>query len=453
MTLARTILFLSLLSVHAVGAESGGNSCSSWSELIREDKQETIDAHLNSKRPYPEDKPTIRPPEGCSVVHTTYIGRHGSRYVTKPKTLIKIENKLHELLGGSHDDSDLTATGLSLRKLVQEITQSVEETQAAGNITSRGKQELELIARRLATGVRLAPAQIEPEGAITAMTTSKKRTEQSLDAFMGGLKQWSINPLLSYTLNKESEDSDQLLRSYEFCPNRKLAYEQSKIHLETARQKLIEESRLSFKAVQALTNKTLDRKERIAVAEQLYQLCQIDSSYPNAEQYGFCRYLLDENDDVSNEARFIGMLNNHKEWFKRGFGSGETVMYNLASPLLNKVADELSRVNSSEHHPMLNLWFSHDSTIVPLIMLAGYYADNPTYPDWDNDLASPMSANIQWRVYRCNGEYKLQMLLNEQSVCNSDCPEAFCSLSDYIDNVRKKLSEVQYSEECGIDED
>ena len=83
-------------------------------------------------------------------------------------------------------------------------------------------------------------------------------------------------------------------------------------------------------------------------------------------------------------------------------------------------------------------------------MLMGYYGELLEYEYWDSDIAAPMSANIQWRVYQCSGENKLQVLLNEQPVCLPDCPGAFCSFSYYIAKTRQKLAMMDFIGTCGV---
>ena len=447
------ILLLLLLAgsyVHAVEPE--GQTCISWQKLLNDDDQATLVAHLNNKRPYPDNKPVIFPPESCSIVHTLYMGRHGSRYVTKAKKITKIMKEFSELLEvDTNDSSLLTEAGRTLQQSIEQLSKSVEESQAAGSITESGQQELELIARRLASGTRLAPSRLESSGAVKAMTSDTLRTKQSLNAFMSGLKHWSLNDSLGYSFDMSEADANRLLRSYKYCPGRTDAYSNVKSQFEEGQQQLTDEADLSFDFIQVLSHKALRFEERLQVAGLIYNLCQIDINYPETDRYGFCGYLLDASGGALASLKLLGKLQNHKQWYKRGFASNKSVMFNLAQPILNKVVVELSRIDSpGESGSMLNLWFSHDSAMMALIMLMGYYGDQLEYEYWDSDLAAPMSANVQWRVYQCDGENKLQVLLNEQPVCLPDCPDAFCPLTDYIAQTWQKLSMIDLQGECGV---
>ena len=447
------ICALVLLTVgsYVNGAEPQGTSCISWQKLLGNDDQTSLLAHLNNKRPYPDNKQLVLPPEGCTIAHTLYMGRHGSRYVTKSKKITKILNEFSKLLEDeAYDRSLLTEEGRALQRSIEQLSRSVNESQTAGSITKLGQQELKSIARRLASGTMLAPARLGGSGAIVAMTSDTLRTKQSLNAFMEGLRSWSFNDSLDYITDIPEADADRLLRSYKHCPGRTEAYSSVKNQFKEGRQQLISEAAPSFGFIQSLSHKTLTSDEQLLFAGLIYNLCQIDSSYPEAEQYGFCRYFLDQSGKATADLKLLGRLQNLKQWYKRGFASKNTVMFNLAHPVLDKVIEELSRVdNPEESGSVLNLWFTHDSAMVALVMLMGYYDDQLKYELWDSDIAAPMSANVQWRVYQCNGENKLQVLLNEQPICLPACPDAFCSLSDYIAQTRQKLSMIDFQGECG----
>lgn len=449
-------LLLALLCFRSVasGIDSNEPACINWQTLLNNDDQAAIPAHLNNKRPYPDDKATVYSPRGCRLVQAIYLGRHGSRYVTKDNKLGKITEKFNKLLETEPgDDSQLTESGLALKAETERLTKSTDEFKLAGSITSKGRTELELIARRLATGAQLAPARLETDGSIVAITSSMPRTKQSLNAFMEGLKGWSWNQGLNYSLDMEGNEADKLLRSYKFCPRRSDAFKTVKNRFEKEQEQFIEQSNLSFDFIQALSHRTLSSKERFKVAEIIYNLCQLDSNHLEKDKYGFCNYFLDQSGNAREEVKLLSKLQNHKQWYKRGFGSGETVMFNLALPLLEQVVSKLSGINSSGNDtPVMHLWFSHDSVLVAMIMLLGYYGDQPEYDHWDSDLAAPMSANIQWRAYQCGEETKLQVLLNEQPVCLSDCPGAFCSLSDYLAKSRQRLNGIDFQSECGTSE-
>lgn len=446
----RFLLLVLLFAGRVVsGAETDKHACISWQTLLNNDDQTTILAHLNNKRPYPDNRIPVYPPQGCSLIQAIYLGRHGSRYVTKDNKLGKIEKKFNKLFGAGQDNY-LTEPGLMLKRNIGRLTKSIDALQLAGHITPRGQLELELIARRLAAGTRLAPARLEVDHPIAAITSGMLRTRQSLDAFMAGLKGWSWNNTLTYSLDMDAKEADRLLRSYKFCPGRVDAYSSVKERFELEQERLIAESNLSFDFIQALSHKPLSPKERLQVAEILYSLCQLDSNHLEEAQYGFCSYFLDESGKAGEEVKLLGKLQNHKQWYKRGFASGKTVMYNLASPLLELVVSKLSQVNRSENaSPVMHLWFSHYSELAAMIMLIGYYGDQPGYDNWDTDLVAPMSANIQWRVYQCGEATRLQVLLNEQPVCLSDCPGALCSLSDYIARSRQRLAGIDFNGECG----
>ena len=151
------VLLLAGSVVQAVEPEE--QTCISWQRLLDDDDQTTLAAHLNNKRPYPNNKQVIFPPEDCSIVHTLYIGRHGSRYVTKAEKLTRLLEELNALLETeTSEHSLLTEAGRALQQNIEQLSLSVNESGAAGSITETGREELERIARRLASGTGLAPA-------------------------------------------------------------------------------------------------------------------------------------------------------------------------------------------------------------------------------------------------------------------------------------------------------
>ena len=163
---------------------------------------------------------------------------------------------------------------------------------------------------------------------------------------MTGLRRWSLDDSLDYSTNMAEADADRLLRSYKYCPGRTDAYSSVKSQLKKGQQQLIDEADPSFDFTQTLTHKELTFEEQFQVADLVYKLCQIDSSYPEWEQYGFCRYLLDESGKATAGLKLLGGIQNYKQWHKRGFASKKVVMFYLAQPILDQVVVALSRIDS-----------------------------------------------------------------------------------------------------------
>lgn len=429
--------------------------CTSWDLLLKNDDQSTVFAHLNNKSPYPRHRKVVPPPSECSIIQTIYLGRHGSRHVTKEEKLNKLAKKFDQLTG-VHDlnvDS-LTQAGFALREKITRLQYYVASHDHAGSITELGRQELGLIARRLATGIKTCPAKLGSKDAIIVNVSDSTRTRQSLDAFMDGLKGWSQNDRLSYSLGMDPEDADSMLRSYRQCDGRNNAYSKTKPQLTQEKKKLTKDSDLDFMVAQTFTKAVLTEEVRLEIMESLYELCQIDSSFLETERLGFCHYFINDLGVPDANLKLLGKLHNQKEWHKRGFASGNTAMYNLALPVLEQLTTTLNKTQSSDDEsPLLKLWFTHDSLMIAMIMLMGYLGDKPQYDLWDMDIAVPMSANIQWRVYQCDQRQMVQVLVNELPVYLPDCPDAFCPLSDYIDLSRKKLDSIDFKTACSESKD
>ncbi|UYM18631.1 histidine phosphatase family protein [Endozoicomonas euniceicola] len=459
MTLLPKPVVLVMLLIVADGSlaiEEKNQACTPWRTIVNSDDQNAIESHLNNKRPYPGNRREVSAPfSSCSMVHTIYLGRHASRHVTKNEKLSEIEQELNELLKGDEStSSELTLEGIKIIQNIKRLRQFVEKNELAGSITSLGKQELNFITRRFASGVNIAPFNLKPATAIRASTSKTLRTRQSLEAFMDGLKGWSVNSGLSFEPDMAVESADQILRSYKSCPERTGSYETTRDKLKKSRQELVDDSQLSFDLAQSFTKKTMTSKNKLKVMELLYNLCQIESSFPEKERYNFCQYFLNESNQSGEEMKLLGKMQNLKQWHKRGFASGNRVMFNLAAPIQEQVISRLTAALSpKQDQPLLSLWFTHDSTMVAMIMLMGYLGDNPDYSDWDADLITPMSGNIQWRVYQCGRDHRVQILLNEIPVCLDDCPDAFCSLTDYISRSAQKLQEIDFKGECGVIEE
>ena len=451
------LVVLLIIAGSSLAIEEKNEACTPWRTIINSDDQNTIESHLNNKRPYPGNRREVSAPfSSCSMVYTIYLGRHASRHVTKNEKLSEIEQELNELLKGDESTpSELTLEGIKIIQNIKRIRQFVEKKELAGSITSLGKQELNFIARRFASGVNIAPFNLKPATAIRASTSKTLRTRQSLAAFMDGLKGWSVNSDLSFEPDMAVESADQILRSYKRCPKRTGSYETTRDELKKSRQNLVDDSQLSFDLAQSFTKKIMTSKNKLKVMELLYNLCQIESSFPEKEKrYNFCQYFLNESNQSSEEMKLLGKMQNLKQWHKRGFASGNRVMFNLAALVYKQVVRRLSAaLDPEQDHPLLSLWFTHDSTMMAMAMLMGYLGDIPKYAQWDADLITPMSGNIQWRIYQCDRDYRVQILLNEIPVCLDDCPDAFCSLTDYISRSEQKLQKIDFKSECGVIEE
>lgn len=381
-------------------------------------------------------------PEGFTPVLVEHVGRHGSRLLSSKK----YDDLLAQLWVIADEADGLTALGRELGPDIDAIT-AVHEELGYGSLSGRGAAEHLEIAERAHD--RLEPlfaAAAQSGRAITVTTSGVDRAVESGQSFVEGLL--AAQPDLSGVVADTVVDAD-LLYFHDTDPAY-LAYEDGDERLEDALDAIEEDDEIATVAahvVSALfTPEFVDRIEAgeldlvdrgkgethlesvTDVAAYLYELYVIAPGMSAELEVDLSPYLSAE------DAAVLASLSDAEDFYEKGPGfAGEDVTYRMADVLLDSFLTAVEGVRTGATTQAADFRFAHAEEIIPfaaLLNLPGSteqvaegsafdYATNP----WRGAEVAPMSANIQWDVFRDDaGEVLVRMLYNEKETAFAfDC--------------------------------
>ncbi len=375
-------------------------------------------AYLGTKTLYkaPVKKPAPIP-TGYEAVFINYVGRHGARHLTKEVSTYFG----YQLLNRADSAAMLTDDGIKLRELLFKLNK-IEHSDIK-SISAEGREELRELGKRLYldnTTVFTRPV------GINVALTKEIRTKQSADAFLAGLK----SELKDSTLIKERNDNTNL-RFYDLSPGY-TNFEQKgawlvpfdslkkEIHLESMEQHIAARW-LKPGFLQKLTYAETDR-----LINDVFSFENITYSVAKeAEVLGYHANDLDfKSIFTCEELTALGKLDNADGYYKKGPGlKVDGIQVGIAAPLL---ADFITTTDAflRSHQVNAELRFAHAETIAPFAAILGI--ENAAKVSgkvagvektWKAAEVIPLSANIQWIVYRnAKNEILVKFLLNENEV-------------------------------------
>ena len=358
----------------------------------------------------------VKPPKGYKPVFINYVGRHGARHLTKDVNT----SFAYQLLEKANNTGALTDKGKELRSMVLSL-EKIEKTNFK-SISYEGQQELAGIAVRMYTNF----TPIFLNNKFTAVEiTKEKRTGQSATAFVNSLKV-SIN----------SKDSvyqyinDTTLRFYDLSP----AY--LEVEKEGDWHRSIENLRESF-GLDNIINKTSDLFFTNSFSITLTKQQRID--FTN-DIFGFITILPSIRKEIAkesiNEGKLnfqsfytcdellkLGMLDNAEDFSLKGPATNNNgIQVRIAAPLL---MDFIRCTDQFIHHngSAIKLRFAHAETVAPFAAILNIKgADNSVSTIdsfnlfWKAEEIVPLSANIQWALYKKKKDFLIKILLNEKEV-------------------------------------
>ena len=400
---------------------------------------------LGTKAPYTPVAPASSyeaAPEGFTPVLVEHVGRHGSRLLSSKK----YDDLLAQLWVIAEESDGLTALGQDLGPDIDAIT-AVHEELGYGSLSGRGATEHIEIAER--TQARLEPlfttaaATGQP---ITITTSGVDRAVESGQSFIDGLL--AAQPDLSGVIAPTVVDAD-LLYFHDTDPAY-LAYEDGDERLEAALDAIEAGDEISavadHVAAALFTPEFVDRIEAgeldlvdrgkgethlesvTDVAAYLYELYVIAPGMSAELDVDLSPYL------SAADATVLASLSDAEDFYEKGPAfAGDDVTYRMADVLLDSFLTAVEGVRTGATTQAADFRFAHAEEIIPfaaLLNLPGStdqvdegtlfdYATNP----WRGAEVAPMSANIQWDVFRDDaGEVLVRMLYNEQETAFAfDC--------------------------------
>lgn len=386
------------------------------SAAINANAQQCDSDFLGTKTLYTQPQNAdVKIPAGYKAVFINYVGRHGARHLTKAPSTAYI----YKLLATADSAKVLTALGQSLKKMVWAL-EKVEKGNTK-SISTEGANELIGIASRL---YKNNTTVFGDKPRVTVAVTKEIRTRQSADAFMKGLQ-----PLLKNPTVIEQGINDTTLRFYDLAPAY-LDFEKNgswiKIMSDLKNYLSVNEAdeKIAARFFTADFAKTLKPDDENRFVEDLFGFATIVYSLPHEiKQAGFTNQDLNfQNFFTCAELATLSRVNVAEDFFLKGPGTNiNGIQVKIAAPLLVdfiKTTDEYiagKKINA-------NLRFSHAETISPFAALLNLNTSNQvgTYiqlinKKWESAKVIPLSANVQWILYKNNaGNYLLRCLLNEK---------------------------------------
>jgi len=379
--------------------------------------QNCIDTLLGTKTLYKAPYvPYSRPPLGYEPVFINYAGRDGARHLTKD-----VKNEFAcKLLLNADSAGYLTEQGKKLLKMVLDLRE-VEKGKIK-SISDEGREELKGLGERMLAGY----ANVFKGNVNLAIAITKEiRTKQSADAFLSGLIH---DEKIKYTQEEQIDDIN--LRFYDFSPNYKLF--ENEVDYGGAKQSIEKEENFDqfkhniinrfFSPVVVL--KLNDRQVENFISDIfgfttiVYSLrAEIVAAGFKTEDLNFTVFF------TCGELKALAMLDDAVEDLKKGPGTDvDGIQTRVAVPLLIdfiKTIDDF--IKSSPFNAKLR--FAHAETIAPVSALMNISTADRACGDmkninkfWQASEIIPLSANIQWILYKKNGSstYLIKILLNEK---------------------------------------
>ena len=357
-------------------------------------------------------------PGGYTAVFINHVGRHGARHMTKDLS----ESDTYRLLQRADSLHALSADGQKLWQMVQRL--GGMERKELKNISRLGRQEQKGIGERMAKQFPTVFGTAHPSLNITV--TKEIRTAQSADAFLTGLVEGVTAPVMRRQVN------DTTLRFYDLSP----AYQQFKeggrwittlLQLEGAEKF----SRLARQTVDRFFTtgftKEIEPAGKQSFATDVVGYANILHSLPDEiKEAG-----LGENDlrfarfFSCGELQKFSRVDNAEEFLVIGPGTDPSgIQVKIAVPLL---VDFIRTTDNYIQAKPFNaeLRFTHAEAIAPIAALMGIRGASTATKTgagianvWDAAKVVPLSANIQWILYKKDGadDYLVKFLLNEKEV-------------------------------------
>lgn len=367
--------------------------------------------YLGTKTPYNFRPQRYTPaPAGYEPVFIEYVGRHASRFFTKPGAdagLIKIMN-----------EKSLRPLGKKILTVIQRIY-AIQRNQY-GNITLSGKDELRGIGQRMK---RNYPSIWQGRG-IDIVLTEEKRTHQSKDAFMQGFGNYDLSKI---HISSPPDSLNDPLRFYKISPSY-MKYEKGKF-IKSKIDSLLQDPRTKKISDDVCSRVFVnyDTANAWELTQSLYDLYCITPLMKKE----FAKKGWHESDFeiiakafTPKDLQWLDFVNMAGDFYEKGPGENiDGIQIKIAAPLL---ADFLNSIDKAIQRPDCldaKLNFTHAEAIAPFAAIMeipqASHSSNSIFAyaqNWHAAKIMQMGANIQWVLYSNGTSYLVKVLHNEQEV-------------------------------------
>lgn len=343
-------------------------------------------SYLGTEIPYVyRTAQSVPPPKGYRAVYMNHLGRHGSRYVTGPQEVEKLE----EVLKDAAQHNQLTRKGMQLSLQVEKFLEL--SSRKYGLLTPLGRREQQGIARRMYKKYWRAFGK-----EVRAVSTYVTRTKQSMDAFMEELGRHT-NPA-AFVISSNGK-VDPLLRFFDLN-EAYLVYKEKGTWKEELRQFEARRDVSSLLRSQFFKEGyPISKGEALELGTTLYKMyantfnMQIDLGLGQYFSKADLQYYW-ENENLSN-------------FLEKGPSNvGEDLPTHIAFALLRDFL-ETSEVALKTGEVSADLRFAHAETLIPFASLLKLACCSKQTNDlnlvadiWQDNCIAPMAGNIQWIFYK-----------------------------------------------------
>lgn len=363
-------------------------------------------------------------PTGYQAFYIDYVGRHGSRYISKSKH----EDMAYNVLSLADKQHQLTDSGKDLLRQVIVIKRLNQNHY--GQLTDLGRKDIRLISHRM---LKNNPTVFKGKK-IDVISTSSPRTKETAEIFIDSFrgKYPDINVI------QQPDNEQTLLRFFEYSPAY-IEYKKSKViknavssieHASKTKQMSKQIAKGIFaefflvkleKGLDGFDDSSIKTSDFVIAIYQLYQELQAFSPQVLTDnQLDFDCYFLAE------QKTWLNTVVTAKNYLQIGPAFDAIgIQIKIAAPLLWDMIHSSDKA-IVDNNIDANLRFAHAETVSPLATLleiensANVAQTLFNYPAvWRADKIIPMGANIQWIFYKseqANQPILVKVLLNEREV-------------------------------------
>jgi hypothetical protein len=411
--LALALSALSVLLVSPLPAQAAGGASGSY----------------GSKTPYApqQDARTYqRAPKGFVPVFTENVSRHGSRAATSGED----GQLILQLWDKAESEGELTRAGAQFGPRVRSLLAAMEKV-GYGNLSGRGKREIQNTARRMERRLPGLFTRIaEDSEPIDVVSSGQGRAVDSGTLFASALADadLALGPLIGPArtdpdllyFHKSAGGAayrDYIANDQRLATTLKSITEQPATH-RAARDVLKKIFTPAFvRRISAGEFAAIGSE--VDAARAVYNLYSIAPSMSDEGSWHLERYL------APRDAAWFAYLGDAEDFYEKGPGFADSdITYKMSDVLLDDFFKKVEAKRDGTSDLGAELRFTHAEEIIPLAALMRLpgstkpvtttepytYADNP----WRGGSVAPMASNVQWDVFRKGDTYLVRMLYNEK---------------------------------------
>ena len=383
-------------------------------------------------------------PQGFTPVFTELVARHGSRAPSDAEAIMFLE----QVIAYAMSAGQIQPPGAQLLAELKDL-EATSRKVGFGNLSGLGRSEQAGIATRL---VQRLPQLFNGAAAggrhVTVVNGGEQRDVDSGTVFAGTLK--GAVPSLTLVVNPAVTDPDLLLfhESEANADARTFARTDPTLLAKLTEITSSDESKeVAAGTLEKLFGKdfvadlngglyafpdpdtgTFTVKRAVDVVESLYEVYAIEPDLSAEGTFHFERFLSDA------AAAHFEYVDDADSFYRKGPSFAEsTITFTMAKVLEDDFFNAVTAFANGSNTDVARLRFTHAEEIIPLAALMRLPGSdqqlpaNETYTREDSNFrgaeVAPMSANIQWDIFRdASGTLLVRMLYNEKEAAfKADC--------------------------------